>query len=375
MPTLQTFTELVNGLEGRAKTRPFSLQIHGKFDCQETEFLRMLRASYEPVTENMSEIPVSSSGNESSIRYDVKQDGIDQVLANIISENGTIITTRTLGIRVPSDMPSREAFLRQHALQWNDVEWNDEEAESEEESESDNNDESEDSHESSAEERNDDHTYTEGHSESQDNDDLDGRPASPAKNWPTKEPEDADADEGQPSAIDSEDHSSAHVQADDPPTAPFTIVCIQVPADIDNHNAWLAQHGFGRDSAIWPGVQADIVGDAGNAFIGVGVEMSIHRGNARGGSRYTRFFDPPEERNESYVSFVLGGNGDVDSEDGSDRESAEEDDVPKRVTVLEADVGDDSVEDSEDAQRPSEVEETDFDGDLRGGSIDGELLA
>lgn len=373
MPTLQTFTDLVNSLEGRAKSRPFSLQIHGKFDCQETEFLRMLRPSYEPVTEESTNSPISPSGNGASIRYEVKQDGIDQVLANVVSENGTVVTTTTLGIRVPSDMPSREAFLRQHALDWNDVEWNDEEVETEQESESesDNSDESGESHESCAEGRDYKNTSIDGQSEIEESD---VKAASTAEEGPTEQSEDEFAEDGRSSQI-SRDDASVDEQSDSPPTTPFTIVRIQVPGDSDNHNAWLTQHGFGGDSAIWPGVQAD---NEREPLIGVGVEMTIQRGHARGGSRFIRLFDPPEERMESYASFILegpGGHDDVDSEDGSDRESAEEDHIPSRVTVLEAVDEEDPVEAGEDAQTLSSIEGTDFDGDLTEGSLDGELLA
>jgi hypothetical protein len=269
MPTLQTFTDFVDGLKGRAKARPFSLKIHGKFvpreTSLETEFVRLLRADYQPVTMGLSRSSVRPVDEESSIHYEVNPDGIHEVFASIISETGTLVTTTDLYIQVPVDREQREGFLRQHGLHWDEVDWNDEEAEIEEDWQSD---DSEASHESSEEEG-----FEIECEEGEENEEGEHR-------------DNAEAEEhsGQTSGHES---SASDITQEEPPAAPHTIVRIRVPDGVNDHDAWLREHRLGRESAMWLDiVQAD---DEDEPLIGVGIEINtdVHRENARN-------FDPAQ---------------------------------------------------------------------------------
>lgn len=262
MPTLQTFGDFVNGLKGRSKTRQFSLQIHGKFDWDNTEFVHLLRADYQPVTSDHSGSSARPVDEEAGIQYEVDQEGIHEVFASVVSENGTLVTTTDLYIQVPVDRQQREAFLRQHGLQWDEVEWNDEEAPIEEESESDESDDSDASH-GSSEEKGFKDECKEG------------------EEYEEEEHEEEEYDEAEEHSgrTDGHESSASDITQEEPTAALHTVVHIRVPDGIDDHDAWLRQHRLGRDSAMWSNTaQAD---NENEPLIGVGIDFDtdIHREN------------------------------------------------------------------------------------------------
>lgn len=82
MPTAEAFDDFVAGLEGRAGTRPFSLQIYASGGTQSKEPKRLLRATHQPdlaVEEGTS----SASENPSTTTYEIHQDNIDQLSATL----------------------------------------------------------------------------------------------------------------------------------------------------------------------------------------------------------------------------------------------------------------------------------------------------
>lgn len=308
IPDLEAFTKFANGLEGRTKTRPFTLQVHGKFDCEETKFVRLLRADYQPVRDDLPGMSDGPALVEASVHYQINQDNIDDVLASTLSENGTIVTTVVLGIRVPVDERQREIFLRQHDLQWDQVDWNDEDTEIDEESDDGGSDQSDVGDEPCSEEGFEGYDADEVHSER---------------------------------AV--EDNASEHTSQNGTTTR-FTIVRIQVPSDTDDHDAWLNQHGFGLNDAVWDNFGENNEEDP---LIGIGVEMTVHRGNAHHGSSTTRYFEPPQELDEADAEFGLDGferNDDGDQENRSDAGDVENGGaliIEREVIILRMD-GDES---------------------------------
>jgi hypothetical protein len=259
MPTLQTFTDFVDGLQGRAKTRPFSLQVHGKFDSLETsletEFVRLLGANYQPVTVGLSGSSIRPA--EERVHYEVNQDGIQEVFASIMSEILTLVTMTDLHIQVPVDRQQREGFLRQHGLQWDEVDWNDEEGEIEEASESDDSDAS---HGSSEEEGFEDESE-EGEA------DEEGH----------RDKNEAEEHSGRTSGHES---SASDITQEEPPAALHTIVRIRVPDGVDDHDAWLRQHRLGRDSTMWSDIAQADNEDEPLIGVGIGINTNVHRENA-----------------------------------------------------------------------------------------------
>lgn len=334
MPTPQTFTDFVNGLNFRAKTQTFSLQVHGKFDCRETRFVRLLRATYQPGADDISGSSVKRADDQAFTQFKVNRAGIQAVLESVASENGTIVTKTTLKIRMPVDKTLRQGFLVQHGLRWDEVDWNDD------------NNVFEDDWERERSRRRIALVFDE-------------------------ELESGSTDEGHPDGNDR-DAAFARSETDQLPPAPSTVVRVRVPSGVSDHGAWLNQHGLGQHSAIWPNVLA---GNDRDHLIGVGVEWSIYRGNDRHGSRSTRRFDPnggSEEHWGSGASLGNGnfggflGNGHFDFE-GSDEDTEDEHDTPRSATALETPRNEKSTEETENAQRPAEVGGTDIDEELTGG--------
>jgi hypothetical protein len=326
MPTLQTFTDFVNGLDGLTKTRAFSLQIHGKFDCQETEFVRLLRASYAPVTDNAFETPGVPVGNETSIRYEVEQEAIEEVLASITPDNATMVTTTTLGIRVPNDGQQREGFPRQHVSQRDEVDWNQE---------------------------------TGNELANYQNNERAAIPPSSAWRGSVGESDADDEDEGHPDAMD-EDDESVHGVTDEPITPLLSSGRFRALDAIDNHEAWSSQHGSEQSSTGWAGVQENEIDPLDSGGRG----MSTYRGNARLEYRTPRYIDLPEETEEAFVYDGFGRSGAVESSNQGDGESAGRGGAPRYATVWETDEDEDWTEGSDDVQRLPGVAETDDEEDL-----------
>lgn len=245
MPTLQTFTEFVNSLGGLAKTRTFSLQIHGKFDCPEAGFVRLLRASYEPAIENASEVSRAPFGNGTTIRYEVEQEAMEEVLASITSESGTVGITSNRGIRVPVDKQQPEDYQLQHGSQRNAVHENQE-------------------------------TENENEVRLYESDERVAHTASFGWRGSVGESDADDEDEGHPDAMDADDES-VHGVTDVPITPILPSVRFQALAGDDDHDAWSPRDSVQRSSTVWPSVQDNEIDPLDSGGRG----MSTHRGDAR----------------------------------------------------------------------------------------------
>jgi hypothetical protein len=302
MPTLQTFTEFVHGLKGLARSRPFSLQIHGQSDNGEDDFVRVLRASYQPVMENASGTADRTVEKESLIQYEVKQDAIDKVFTEVILWNRTKDATTILDIPVPVDKDQRAAFLKKHDLQWDEVDWNDGETATGESARHEDVD-SVASHRS----------FTEAGAAAQDlvkgdrGDAPDSIHDSLADGPHVEESEGDSANQAHSNAI-GEGNTSA---TNDSCTVPFTIVSVSVPGDVDEHEDWLKRHGFGADSAVW----ADFQANEGDRFGGIGIEMSVcNRENVLFTTTDYRHSDPFQELHEFHQQAALSELGWIEEE-------------------------------------------------------------